>query len=167
MTLGRGKRCPAFWDVAKGRNGCYLDFEKTNDPKWINVIWQEVNSMRSQKIFNVPAGSLKFLDPASSECPEMYKHGIVVMMAGENGEAPLRDVIAKEIATTILAKNQEIERLKGKAVASQIRESRAVVDVKTHLKDHADIRGIMGPGGQPGEEGSGSPYIRRPRLGEE
>lgn len=162
MALGRGKRCPAFWDLACGRNGCFLGTEETNDPKYMNVLWQEVNSMSPQIILNVPIGSIKLLDP--SECPKMYKHGIVILVAGEGGEAPLRGIIQKEFSTIILALQQKIERLSGKATASEIREKRTTQDFKSALKEHAEIKTIIGDRQQ--EEGS-SPFLRRPRMEEE
>lgn len=160
----KSKKNPALIDLAKGRLGTWVDFETTEDEKWSNVVYIPTNSIKSKKIWHVPTGAWLHIPPGF--CPEMYEHGIYYLLAAENGESPIASGKLKaEFSAILLAKNKEIENLKGRAIASDIYARRAVQDIKTSLLDHAEIEKITRKPRE--EEQAKSPFLRRPRFEEE
>jgi hypothetical protein len=162
------KKHPRFEDLAKGRSGIWLGVEETEDEKWSNILWRPPNSLKVKKIYHVPTGSWIFVpygSPGTSE--DMWSGGIYYLLAAEGGESPIASTKLKaEFSALIVAKNQEIERLKSESVSSKIYARRAIQDMKTSLMDHAEIGKITGRTDQQQQQQKG-PFLRRPRFEEE
>lgn len=163
------KKHPALVDLAKGRIGIWLGVEETEDEKWSNIMWRRPNSVGSKTIFHVPTGSWIFVPPGTPGCSEdMWPGGVYYLLAAEGGDSPIASGKLKaEFSALIVAKNQEIERLKSRAVSSDIYARRAVQDMKTSLMDHAEIGRITGREQQQQQPQGKGPFLRRPRFEED
>jgi hypothetical protein len=163
------KKHPRFEDLAKGRSGIWLGVEETEDEKWSNIIWRPPGLYSKTKtIYHVPTGSWIFVPYGTPGCSnDMWPGGIFYLLAAEGGESPIAsNKLKAEFSALIVAKNQEIERLKSDSVSSKIYARRAVQDMKASLMDHAEIGKITGRSEQQQPQAKG-PFLRRPRFEED
>ena len=78
--------CPVFWDMSYGRTGSFIEMDSNGQGEFpVQIKWTPFNSAKIHVIRDVPPNSLLTVKPFDSRCQDE----IVILLAGEHGEAPL------------------------------------------------------------------------------